>query len=282
MSLNPILNLRRAAVALAFFLLPSLLWAHDHVAAGADSVAQDAPLVFVSADDFGAETGYVFPLVLATNGPYAGYFHGELTFVALPATGDLGGPSPEAAALGSHIEAVLEAVEGPAGGSFGFWETPGGDLDADAITFSVSVGETNGTHRFPVSENDGSAGADPYGHIHGRVYSATLPGLYRVGFRFIDTSHNGTNGGPIHTPSDRFYLNFQAGLTIASIARSADGATVTYAAPTGSTYILEASAKLGPAANWTPVGDALVGDEHLHDVPIPAGSAAQFFRLRAQ
>ena len=238
--------------------------------------------VAVSADDYDAETGYVFPLTSATNGPYAGYFHGEVTLVALAATADLGGPSPEAAALGSHIEAVLEAVEGPVGGSFGFGETPGGDLDAEEITFSVPVGATAGTHHFPISENDGAPGADPYGHIHGRVYSATRAGLYRVGFRFVDTGHNGANGGPIHTPSPQFFLNFQAELTFANIMRDGDAVKVTFATKTGVNYVVESTAQLGPNAAWHAVGDAVAGDDHLHMLTLPATGAARFFRLREE
>lgn len=259
--------------------LTGVAHAHEHVAAGADSVAQDAPLVFVSADDFGAEASYVFALDAATNGPYAGYFQGELTFVALAATGDLGGPAPGHAALGSHLEAVLEAVEGPAGGSFGFWESPGHDLDADTITFSVPVGESNGTHRFPVSENDGAPGTDPYGHIHGRVFSATRPGLYRVGFRFVDTGHNGAGGGPIHTPSERFFLNFQAGLTLASMGRDADGVKVIFATRTGVNYSLESTGQLGPEAVWRAAGETVAGDDHLHPLTLPPAGGAQYFRL---
>lgn len=274
--------MKPSLITLLMTLWPSVVHAHDHVVAGADSTAQDAPILFVSDDDFGADTGYVFPLILSTNGPYTGYYHGELSFVVLPATSDLGGPAPQHPALGSHLEVVLESVAGPAGGSIGFWESPGGDLDAETITFSVPVGETNGTQHFLVSENDGSPGADPYGHIHGRVYSATLPGLYRVGFRFVDTSHNGAKGGPIHSPSDRFFLNFQAGLTIASITRATDQVHITFATTTGMNYTLEATDSLAPAAIWHTVGDTLAGDDHLHTQTVAAVRPGQFFRLKAE
>ena len=38
----------------------------------------------------------------------------------------------------------------------------------------------------------------------------SLPGDYLVGFRIIDSSVNGTGGGPIHTDSDLFLMTFRA------------------------------------------------------------------------
>lgn len=255
--------------------------AHEHVAAGAGSAEPGSPLEFVSADDFGAESGWVFPLTHSASGPYAAHYHAELTVVALAATPALGGPDPQHAALGSRIEAVIESVEGPAGGVFAFWETPGDELDATEITHQVPVGEAHGTFRFPVSENDGQAGADPYGHIHGRVYSVDRPGLYRVGFRFIDTSANGPGGGPVHSPSERFHLNFQAGLTLARIAASDGGIDLTFAAVQGQTVQLESAPRIEGTPDWRPVGDAIVGDNHLHTVTVPSTGGA-VFRLVAR
>jgi hypothetical protein len=82
-------------------------------------------------------------------------------------------------------------------------------FDATEITFTVPVGTTAGTNRFALSENDGTAGADPYGHIHGRMFSATVPGWYVAGFRLVDTGRNGPGGGPRHAPSDLAYFNFR-------------------------------------------------------------------------
>jgi hypothetical protein len=272
------------AALVAWALSSASALGHEHVAAGADSTDPGAPLLFASDDDFGADSGWVFTLTHDDTGPYAGYYHGEVIFVALAATGAFGGPEPQHPAPGSHVEIVLESVAGPAGGSFGFWETPGNDEDATEITFSVPVGETQGTHHIVVSENHGEPGADPYGHIHGRVYSATKPGLYKVGCRFVDTSTNGPAGGPIHTPSEKFYLNFQAGLTISGIAPSAGGIDVTFAAPSGRTYQLETAPGIATATDWKAAGDAVVGDDHLHTVtvPAPAGGAGALFRLVAQ
>jgi len=55
-----------------------------------------------------------------------------------------------------------------------------------------------------VSESDGSPGSDPYGHIHGRVYSFSKPGYYRATWQFVDTSTNGPDGGPVDLPSAHY------------------------------------------------------------------------------
>jgi MYXO-CTERM domain-containing protein len=37
-----------------------------------------------------------------------------------------------------------------------------------------------------------------------------VPGSYTVGFKIVDTSVNGTGGGPIHSASETFLVNFTA------------------------------------------------------------------------
>ncbi len=281
------------AGALIALLLPEISTAHEHLTAGAASTIPGSPLIFSDASDYADTTGYVFGLDAGDpGGPYEGYFYtGDLVLAALAATPPFGGPEPQAAALGSHIEAVLESVSGPTGANFGFWETEVDDVDATSLTWSVAAGLVGGTRHIPVSENDGSPGADPYGHKHGRIYSVTLPGFYQVGFRFVDTSTNGPAGGPIQSPSDRFYLNLQAGLTIAKITRDAGGVQVVFAAPSNlpdtgtapaTNYQVEASTTLGTGAVWQPVGDLVVGDDHLHTNSLPAGISTRFIRLSSQ
>ncbi|HTH49549.1 MAG TPA: hypothetical protein VMB21_18690 [Candidatus Limnocylindria bacterium] len=290
--MKPSGNLNAAAL-LALLLAPLGAFAHEHLTAGVNSTSPGSPLIFANEADYGADTGYVFVLDAGEAGsPYAGYYYtGDLVLAALAATGDNGGPDPKAAALGTYVEAVIETVEGPVGGSFGFWETAVDDVDSTSITWSLPTGTTNAANHIVVSESDGSPGADPYGHKHGRIYSVTVPGLYKIGFRFVDGSTNGPGGGPIQAASDRYYLYLQGGLTVGGISRSADGFSVSFAAPSNipdddsapaTNYTLEASPVLGAAAAWQPVGDIVVGDDHLHEVPVPAGSAAQFFRLRAE
>mgnify|MGYP007071000882 CR=1 FL=1 len=273
--------LRLLPVLLAL-ALPATPKAHEHLAAGAQLSEAGSALLFVNAANYAAESGYVVPLELSTNGPYAGYHHAELTFVCQPATPDRGGPAPFHPVLGTHVDAIIESVEGPAGGALGFWESPGDEVTATELTFSVPVGETQGTRGFPVSENDGSPEADPFGHIHGRVFSTTEPGLYRVGLRFVDTSVNGPGGGPLHTPSPRFFLHFQSGITLAGIRPADDGLEVTFGAANDFRYVLEECAHLGDAAVWVPVGDPVTGDNHLHTLAVGSGSDVRFFRLRRE
>ncbi len=267
------------------------LQAHDHLAAGATSANVGAALVFQNAATFGGDAGFVFNLAAgATNSPYPGFYYvNDLVFVALAATPDNGGPEPGAAALGTFIQIKLLGVEGPPGASFGFWETAQNGVDSTNLTWSVPVPYFNGTHLIPVSESDGSPGSDPYGHIHGRIYSVTKPGLYKVAGQFVDTSTNGPNGGPVDLPSAPFNLYIQAGLTVGRIALGPNGVNVTFAAPSNipdsgigpaTNYILENSPALEPDAVWQPVGGAVVGDDHLHTITIPVSGAAQFFRLQ--
>ncbi len=279
------------------FLLPLLLCisflpcqAHEHLTAGALSKAPGSALFLANAADYAASSGYVFGLDAGDPGtPYEGYFYtGDLVLAALAATPPFGGPEPLAAAAGSLIEAVLETVSGPPGASLGFWENTVDDVDSTAITWSVPSGLTNGTNRIRVTESDGSPGSDPYGHRHGRLFSATLPGFYQVGFRFVDASTNGPSGGPIHTPSNRFILNLQAGVTLAGISSTTNGAAVVFGAPanlpdtgvgTATQYQLEVSGSLGVQALWKAVGDVVVGDDHMHTNTVTVGPSAQFFRL---
>jgi hypothetical protein len=280
----------RCGFLLALFTVSFPALSHEHVTAGARSKTPGSPLVLANAADYADTSGYVFGLDAGDEGtPYAGYFYtGDLVLAALAGTPPFGGPEPLAAALGSHIQAVLETVSGPKGATLGFWETTMDDVDSTAITWSEPVGLERGTHRIDVSETDGSPGSDPYGHRHGRLFSVTQPGFYQVGFRFVDSSTNGPAGGPIHTPSERFYLNLQAGLTLAGVFRGTNDVRLVFAAPsnlpdTGTApatqYQIESSPTLGAAANWQPVGAPVTGDDHLHTNSIPNPPTARFFRL---
>ena len=264
--------------------------AHEHLEAGANATSPGSPLIFVNAGDYDTNSGYVFGLDAGDPGsPYEGYFFtGDLVFAALAATPAYGGPETNAAALGSHIEIVLETVEGPTGANVGFWETQAAGVDSTNLTWTVAVGLTNGTNHIVVSETDGSPTADPYGHLHGRIYTVDQPGLYRVGFRYVDTSTNGPGGGPIQTPSDRFYLNWQADVTISGILAATNQIDLTFAAPShlpdtgtapATNYQIESSPTLGLSANWKPATDVVVGDDHMHTISLPQTNASSFYRL---
>jgi hypothetical protein len=256
---------------------------HAHVNAGVTDAAAGSRLAFLNASRWAEESGYVVHLNKATNGPYAGYHVSSgYTFTALSATDLNGGVFPGHAALGSHLVARLVSVEGPVGGSFGFWETPGDELDAEEITFGTSVGEVAGTREFPLSENNGRPGEDPYGHYHGRKYTATLPGLYKVGLVIRDASHNGPGGGPLHPESEITRFNYQAGVTIAKVTSAAEGTQLTFATKSPRNYHVEASQTLSTNAVWTTVAGPIPGDDHLASVTIPSVQDTQFFRLRVE
>ena len=188
----------------------------------------------------------------------------------------------------------LLGVEGPAGASFGFWETAGQGEDGEGVdgtnlTWSVPVPYHNGTNLIYVSESDGSPGSDPYGHLHGRVYSVTKPGFYKATWQFVDTSTNGPGGGPVDLPSAPFATYYQAGLTIAGITDETNSVNVIFAAPSDqpddlstppTNYTLESSATLGADAAWSQIGNVIVGDDTLHTVTLlKTNHQRTFFRL---
>jgi len=276
------LSHRQILGASGMLLLAPLLTSaqHAHITAGALQPVAGAKLHFPNGSRFAAETGYVVTLEKATNGPYAGYHYGTVTFTALPTSRDFGGPAAGAALPGTHIEAQVETVSGPAGGAWGFWEGMD-EEEGTTLTFSVPTGTSEGTNRFPLSETSGAAGVDPYGHVHGRIFSATRPGLYRVGFRLIDTARNGVNGTPLHEPSELFHLLFQAGVTIAKADPVTAGLQLEFATAATYTYTIEAADQPTAASgDWMPMGDPVAGDDHLHQVVVPITGHARFFRLK--
>lgn len=276
-------------------LLPGILtWAlhptptlgqHVHVNAGTVSPDAGAALTFVNRASFAEESRFVIHLKPWESALFGPIFRGgsDLTFTALPATLDNGGPSPRAARPGTRIAAIVESVSGPTGGTFSFWDSFDGFFDATEITFTLPTGTSGGTNRFLLSENDGSPGADPYGHIHGRKFSATRPGVYRVGLRLVDDALNGPGNGPTQAPSDPIVFLFQAGLTLSVVSLQDGTATVQFGTELNRTYRLEATSTLGPAAAWKPVGEPLVGTGRLETVAgLPAAEPETFFRLREE
>ncbi len=253
---------------------------HAHVNAGAFSEAQGAQLYFVNGANFNTNSGFALRLNLSTNGPYAGLYGGTISFTALPGSPLTGGPAFGHAAFGAYLELEVVSAQGPEGGSFGFWE---GDEESGetSLQFSVPAGTTGGTNRFHLSEGDRSPGSDPYGHVHGRHFTVDRAGLYTIGFRIIDTSTNGTDGGPIHQQSELFFMYFVAGSNILSIRKSDSTATIEFFAEAGRTYRLESATDLGNAAAWTPLGEAMgnrTGLIALEDVS--ALEPQKFYRLR--
>ena len=276
-------------LALATFCIR--LQAHDHMPAAATSSSPGATLQYDPfATDYTTNSGFVFALTAGTtDDPYLGYYYtDDQVFIALAATLDNGGPETGHAAPGTYVQVKLLSVKGPSGASFGFWETAENGVDSTNLTWSVTVPYQNGTNLIHVSESDGSPGSDPYGHIHGRIYSVTKPGLYMATWQFVDTSTNGPGGGPVDLPSAPFSTYYQADLTIAGITKDTNGVNVIFAAPSNqpddlstppSNYTLLSSPTLGVGANWQQVGDVIVGDDTLHTVTVPMTNTSAFFRL---
>lgn len=252
--------------------------AHDHLNAGALAPTAGSQLAFSNGGAFVTNSGYVLQLdVRPETGP--AWYAGPLTLTSLPATPFTGGPLPGHAALGARIAARVEVVTGPAGGRFSLWQEPDEGIPA-VLQFTVPAGETAGTNLFLISENDGEPDADPYGHIHGRFFAADRPGLYVLGLRLVDTSANGPEGGPLHTPGELFPLYLQAGYTIAD-ARVVDGEIrLTFGTALGRRYTVEGAPEaVGP---WTPDTTEVSGNNHLQTVSVPVSGTARFFRLRVE
>src|SRR6185295_972954 len=162
-------------------------------------------------------------------------------------TAEHDGPDGAAPALGSFIQFRMSCLSSPTGGAFAFWDT-----GTTAPTESVRAGETS-TNLFRLTEADGSPGTDPYGHIHGRRFTATKRGIYKIGFQVFDTSTNGVNGGPIHTASDVLPVVFQAGINISGITNTSLGASVRYGAAAGQIFTLEYATNLSQPVFWLPI-----------------------------
>ena len=232
---------------------------HSHLEIGAIGTNQNDQLIFDNAAIFETAGDYVKSLTYTTSGTYAGYFVGNITFTVLAATPAHLGPKPNAPALGAWISAQLESVDGPPGGVFSFWES-----GATAPTISLVSG-TTGTNTWRVSETDGSPETDPFGHIHGRRFTATRSGIYTVGFRAFDFSTNGVSSGPIHTPSSVLKVHFQAGDNIRSIESDADQTRVSFGARAGYSWQLQATKMMNPP-DWQAIGAPINGDDYFHEV----------------
>jgi len=255
--------------------------ADTHIFAGALGTNQNDKLFFSNGNSFNATLSSVaLPQILRTNGLNTGYYRGDnITFTALAATPVNGGPVPGCAAFGVQLAVQVVSVSGPPGGSFAFWEGDG-ESDLGNITFSVPVGTTNGANYLVISENNGEPGADPYGHIHGREFTTSLPGTYLVGFRVIDLSTNGVGGGPIQSPSDILPVRFQAGLRIEAIQTFTNRAVISFRSPPGISNQLEAANSF-PPTNWQSVGFGLKGNNGLQTLTdTNINNPARFYRLR--
>jgi len=250
---------------------------HGHLNAGAVGTNQNDALIWANGSDFAIASGYVKTLDYTNSGRYAGYFQQNITLTALPATAAHAGPDPQAPALGSYIQARMSCIAAPPGGVFGFWEN-----GATSPTISVPPGATV-TNMWPLTESDGSPGSDPYGHFHGRRFTANQPGVYRIRFQAVDTSRNGAGGSPIHQPSAELEVWFQAGVNLLSVEPDYEEAHVhvRFAPPANTTWLIEAAPTVLPNAAWEAVSAPVAGNDLLLErvVEGPPGDE-RFFRLK--
>lgn len=255
--------------------------ADTHIYAGATGTNQNDRCSFGNGSVFDARLSSVsLPQILRTNGLNAGHYRGDaLTFSALAALPENGGPIPGRAAFGARLAVQVVSVDGPPGGLFSFWEGDG-ESDLGQITFSVPVGTTDGTNHLVISENNGEPDADPYGHIHGREFTTSAPGTYLIGFRVVDLSVNGAGGGPIHAPSDVLLVRFQAGLKIEGILNLTNRVAVTFRSPPGISNVLEAVDSFA-STNWRSAAPAIRGNNALQTfIDTNSPSSQRFYRLR--
>jgi hypothetical protein len=243
-------------------IVPRFAWAqdHGHLNVGAVGTNQNDQLIFDNGAIFVTSSDYVKTLDYASTGTYSGHYAGNITFTALAATTNHLGPVSNAPALGSWIFAQLVSVDGPPGGVFSFW-----NIGSTSPTISLLSG-TTGTNVWQLSENDGSPGSDPYGHFHGRRFTATKPGIYTVGFRAFDLSANGVGGGPIHSPSSVMKVYFQAGVQMKDIKPEAAQTQVTFGARAGWVWQVEAVDSPFGETNWQSIGSPIIGDDYFRQV----------------
>ncbi len=244
----------------------ALLAQHLHLNVGASRPWPDTGLSFINGTSFSTNSGWFLPMPKQTNGLHQGlYTASSLTLTVLPALPENGGPSSWRPALGALIMAEIVSLQGPAGGEIAFWDSDG-VAEADVPTFRIPVGTTNGTWRFRLSEGDGSPQSDPYGHIHGRHFTTTQPGLYTLGIRAVDVSTSGPGGGPFHYPSPelKFYLQAEATITYVN---APSRPSIRLAMEKGKRYSLLTSTGVGPDG-WRFISGPFMGNGTVVDLPV--------------
>ena len=191
---------------------------------------------------------------------------------------------------GSDIWMEITAVAGPAGANFGFWEV-GQASASETPTASFPTNVPTGNFTFEISEPlpwIDAADQDPYGHIHGRCWTADRAGDYFVSYRLVDRSTSGPGGGPWHTPSPAYVLHFKAGPEFQPTTKLAGGSCIlTWPSQmgiwepyqTGIGFRVERNTSLA-ATGWVTLGTVAgttAASASFTDTAPPAGQA--FYRL---
>ena len=270
----------RLAAGLGIIAAPTLHGQHYHLNLGAPLQSPGSPLYFQNGGSFHTNSAFVLPLQLATQGSFAGHYVTTAWSPTAIGTGFFNAPAP-----GTQARLRFVTVSGPPESSFGVWDVPGfndEEASATSLTFSIPVGTINGTQSILLSQNGGEPDADPFGHIHGRAFSAPRPGLYVVMLQGYDASNNGANGNPVHAASETLPMYFQAGTTIAEISRTEATTTLTFATALGRTYYVQATTNLTSSASWQDIVGPLAGGNRLETATdSDTDSAVRFYRLRS-
>lgn len=242
---------------LSVFPGSSVLRAHDHLEVGFDplnasrlsingNLSQNA--TFFPVGETPSLDLFAFP-----GGTYAS----ELTFSAFD---NIDSPPGNAS-----VQIKLLGVAGPSGATFSFWES-----GAASATWTRATGWTAAPGDQPslgVSEDETG-----YGHIHGRAFTASKPGVYDVTLQAVDSLGN-------YTASLPFVVRFTA-LVPPALALDFQGTNVrlTFTGRAGLTYDVQSSTTLQPGS-WTTV-DTLDGTGATLQFTEPKNGRAQvFYRL---
>lgn len=214
----------------------SLLQAHEHLEVGFDPLNVSR----LSINGNLTQKATYFPLGESPSlDLYAfpgGTYASELTFSAFD---NIDSPPGNA-----FIRVKLTGVTGPSGGTFSFWEA-----GSTSATWTRSTGwtETMGDGPSLAASEDETG----YGHIHGRAFTASKPGVYDATFQAVDSLGN-------YTASLPFVVRFTA-LAPPALAFGFQGANVrlTFTGRAGLTYDVQSSTSLQPGS-WSTI-DTLDG-----------------------
>lgn len=196
--------------------------------------------------------------------------------------------SPRHAHTGAYVWLEITALSGPARGHLGFWnENDSFFFDAPSVSFAT--GQPTGNYRLVLSEGIDEASEDPFGHIHGRSWTADKAGDYYLSVRLVDLSTTGLGGGPWHAPSQTYVYHFKAGPDFQPTGQfQANSYVLTWPSQmginsgtqTGIVFQVERSTTLA-ANSWQNVGSVtgtIANTAVFTDPSPPAGRA--FYRLK--
>jgi len=192
---------------------------------------------------------------------------------------------------GAYLWMEIVSVTGPAGAHFGFWEE-NWSASHDTPSTSFTTNQPTGNFRFLLSEGFDDATEDPFGHIHGRSWTADQPGEYYLGMRIVDLSTTGPGGGAWHTPSQVYVYHFSAGPRFQPTGKMIAGTGYVLTWPsqmghwngdltqTGISFAVERTDSLS-SPNWQTIGTILgttADTVSFTDATPPTGRG--FYRLR--